>query len=62
MDHLIRKAETGEDWAEICRLEAEQAGGPFYCPTCGIELSAADTIPCELEYGEKCGVAGGRND
>lgn len=24
------KAETGADWAEICRLEAEQAGGPFY--------------------------------
>jgi hypothetical protein len=25
LDALIRKAETGEQWAEICRLEAELA-------------------------------------
>lgn len=23
LDSLIRKAESGEQWAEICRLEAE---------------------------------------
>lgn len=27
---LASKAETGEQWAEVCRLEAEQNGGPFY--------------------------------
>jgi hypothetical protein len=46
---LIAKAETGDDWAEICRLEALQNGGPFYC-ACGCEVSA-DDIPCEPEHG-----------
>jgi hypothetical protein len=27
---LRRTAETGEQWAEICRLEAELNGGPFF--------------------------------
>lgn len=48
---LIAKAETGEQWAEICRLEAEQLGGPFYCQTCGAELSSADRLghTCEVQ-------------
>jgi hypothetical protein len=51
------RAETAEEIAEICRLEAEQNGGPFWCPTCGVELSADDTIPCQFDYaGYKCGV------
>lgn len=27
---LIAKAETAEQWAEICRLEAEMKGGPQF--------------------------------
>jgi len=27
---LTRRAESGEQWAEICRLEALLEGGPFY--------------------------------
>ena len=53
---LIAKAESGEDWAKIARLEAEMSGGPFFCPTCGVELSKYDTLPCRLDYGLKCGV------
>jgi hypothetical protein len=30
IEALRAKAETGEQWAEICRLEAEQNGGPFF--------------------------------
>lgn len=28
LEPLIRKAETGEQWAEICRLEAEMLAHP----------------------------------
>ena len=36
---LIPKAESGEQWAEICRLEALMLNGPFYC-ACGREMSS----------------------
>lgn len=44
------KAETAEEHAEICRLEAELMGGPFYCP-CGAEPTSADTTPCRVDHG-----------
>ena len=37
IERLIPMAESGEQWAEICRLEAEMDGGPFYC-ACGNEI------------------------
>ena len=30
IDRLLPKAETGEQWAEICRLEAVMNGGPWF--------------------------------
>lgn len=30
LNEMARKAETGEQWAEVCRLEAEIEGGPFF--------------------------------
>lgn len=30
IESLRARAETGEQWAEICRLEAEIENGPFY--------------------------------
>jgi hypothetical protein len=46
IDALLPKAESGDDWAEICRLEAILNDGPWFCSTCGVELSPADTLPC----------------
>lgn len=39
IERLMRKAESGADWAEICRLEAELKNGPFFahvCEECGM--------------------------
>jgi hypothetical protein len=30
IDQLLRTAETGEQWAEICRIETVLNGGPWY--------------------------------
>lgn len=30
IEELMRKAETGADWAEIARLEAVMLGGTFF--------------------------------
>ncbi len=47
----LNRAETAEEHAEICRLEAEMLGGPFWCPKCGVQLSSQDTAPCSLDHG-----------
>lgn len=52
----LNRAETAEEHAEICRLEAEIMGGPFYCAKCGVKLYAADTAPCDLDHGD-CDIA-----
>lgn len=55
IEALRAKAETGEQWAEVCRLEAEfiaiekWAAQPHPCLICGVILTAGDTIPCGIE-------------
>jgi len=34
LQEMFRKAETAEQFAEVCRLEAELNNGPFYCRDC----------------------------
>ncbi len=42
----LNRAETAEEVAEICRLAALEAGGPFWCQTCGMEYRLL--TPAEL--------------
>ncbi len=63
---LFYRAETAEEQAEICRLEAELMGGPFWrqCACCakdratyrvmsfGIEVWACEECRTPCEYGE----------
>ena len=57
LSNRLNRAETAEEIAEICRLEAEIMGGPFFCPACGVALTGADTIPCRMDHdAHECGV------
>lgn len=53
---FLYRAETAELQAEICLRETQLIGGPRWCPVCGVELTDADTAPCSLEYGVRCGA------
>jgi hypothetical protein len=53
IDALAAKAESGAQWAEVCRLEAEMNGGPFFCQACGCEIGADET-PCRMDYPGYC--------
>lgn len=44
---MAARAETGEQFAEIAFLEAVMNNGPFYCQTCGVQLTEADTAACD---------------
>lgn len=47
----FEKAETAEEFAEICRLEAIEHGGPFWCLSCGMEYRLL--TPAELRTGDR---------
>ena len=54
----LDRAETAEEIAEICRIEIERAGGPFfktrYCKDCGAEIEAGS--PAWVMNREGCGI------
>ena len=35
---------------------SRQMDEPIVCPVCGVEIGVADTLPCDLDQGVKCGV------